>query len=135
MNIHICPFAFADAKISYCTLPPFHKDDKRIPKPMGHISAARRVWDSRTKSLCNCPHKRTRIRRLFSGDSINSQNRIVSKVFQKLHDAGRLELTTEYVVFHHFWEKLDRDIRCRMAALLTQCVSHPHARWEQKSRA
>ena len=27
MNIHICPFAFADAKISYCTLPPFHKDD------------------------------------------------------------------------------------------------------------
>lgn len=64
-----------------------------------------------------------------------SSHRIGGRTFKKLRDAGRLDLTTEYVLFHCFRDRLDPDIRRRIASILAASVSHPHARWEGGDRA
>jgi hypothetical protein len=56
--------------------------------------------------------------------------RIGSKDFEKLREHGRLDLTVEYILFHNFRDRLDPELRRRIAALLASSVSHPHARWE-----
>ena len=62
-----------------------------------------------------------------------SIKKIGGRDFKRLRLAGRLELTTEYILFHDFREYLNRDMRQRIAALLAESVSHPDARFETKS--
>jgi hypothetical protein len=64
-----------------------------------------------------------------------SPRRIGGRSFKKLRDAGRLDLTTEYILFHRFRDQLDRDIRQRIAAILAESVSHPHAKWESRAQS
>ena len=66
---------------------------------------------------------------------INNISKVGSKTFVLLRDAGRLELTTEYIVFHNFRDKLDNPLRRTIAKELASSVSHPHAMWEGKSRS
>ena len=66
---------------------------------------------------------------------INNISKVGSKTFVLLRDAGRLELTTEYIVFHNFRDKLDNLLRRAIAKELASSVSHPHAMWEGKSRS
>lgn len=63
-----------------------------------------------------------------------SSRRLGGRSFKKLRDAGRLDLTTEYVLFHRFRDQLELETRRRIAALLAESVSHPHARWESRSQ-
>jgi hypothetical protein len=63
-----------------------------------------------------------------------SPRRIGGPSFKKLREAGRLDLTTEYILFHRFRDRLEPDIRTRIAAILAESVSHPHARWESRSQ-
>ena len=65
---------------------------------------------------------------------IDKKSKIGSKKFVLLRDAGRLELTTEFIVFHNFRERLDLSLRQAIAKLLAASVSHPHAVWEEKSK-
>ena len=64
---------------------------------------------------------------------ISNVSKVGSKKFTQLRDAGRLELTTEYIVFHNFRDKLDSHLRRAIAKELANSVSHPHAKWEERS--
>lgn len=64
-----------------------------------------------------------------------SMRRLGGRTFKKLRSEGRLDLTTEYVLFHYFRERLDLDTRRRLAAILAESVSHPHARRESQSQS
>jgi hypothetical protein len=66
--------------------------------------------------------------RRFAGMS----RRIGDGEFRKLRSKGRLDLTSEYVLFHHFRDQLDVIVRRRIASLLAESVTHPHARWESR---
>jgi hypothetical protein len=61
-----------------------------------------------------------------------SPGKIGGRSFRKLRSLGRLDLTTEYVLFHRFRNELDPQVRRRIAAILAESVSHPHARWESR---
>lgn len=61
-----------------------------------------------------------------------SPGKIGGRSFRKLRSHGRLDLTTEYVLFHRFRNELDPQVRRRIAAILAESVSHPHARWESR---
>lgn len=54
----------------------------------------------------------------FFIDQMNSYTKIGLGLFHKLAAIDRLELTTEYIVFHHFREKLKPNCRRRIAILL-----------------
>lgn len=62
-----------------------------------------------------------------------SPRRIGGRSFNKLRAIGRLDLTTEYILFHRFRDQLDPRIRRQIAAILAESVSHPHARWEGRA--
>ena len=49
---------------------------------------------------------------------MNSYSKIGLRTFHKLAAMGRVELTTEHIIFHHFRERLKRDCRRRIAILL-----------------
>jgi hypothetical protein len=53
---------------------------------------------------------------------MNSKAKIGGKVFRELAAIGRLELTTEYIVFHHFRESLNANSRRQIATLLLDTV-------------
>lgn len=54
----------------------------------------------------------------FFIDQMNSYTKIGLGLFHKLAAIDRLDLTTEYIVFHHFREKLKPNCRRRIAILL-----------------
>lgn len=49
---------------------------------------------------------------------MNTYSKIGLSQFQKLAAMGRIDLTTEYIVFHYFREHLQSDCRRRIAILL-----------------
>lgn len=61
----------------------------------------------------------------FFIDQMNSYTKIGLGLFHKLAAIGRLELTTEYIVFHHFREKLKPNCRRRIAILLVSKTKEP----------
>jgi hypothetical protein len=65
----------------------------------------------------------------------NASRKIGDAKFKKLRSKGRLDLTSEYVLFHHFRNQLDASVRRRIASLLAESVTHPHAKWESKPQS
>lgn len=60
----------------------------------------------------------------FFVDRMNIYSRIGLSLFHKLAGMGRIEITAEYLVFHHYRDKLKDDCRRRIAILLaskTKC--------------
>lgn len=54
----------------------------------------------------------------FFIDQMNRYTKIGLSLFHKLAAMERVEITTEYIVFHHFRESLKTDCRRRIAILL-----------------
>ena len=51
-------------------------------------------------------------------DRMNSPSKVGKRPFQELKDADKIELTTEYIVFHNFRHKLKNRSRIEIAKLL-----------------
>jgi hypothetical protein len=60
----------------------------------------------------------------FFVEMMNSHNKIGLRAFYKLAGLGRLDLTTEYIVFNHFRERLNQDSRRKIAALLLEITNY-----------
>lgn len=124
-NLHVQPL---DAQTR---LPPLHPDD--VDVVLRDLVCERHLLGVRLSEA-----EMVRIRESgytsYFMKLAKSSRRLGGRSFKKLRDVGRLDLTTEYVLFHRFRDQLDLDIRRRIAALLAESVSHPHARWERQSQ-
>lgn len=61
----------------------------------------------------------------FFINQMNSYTKIGLSLFHKLVAMDRIEMTTEYIVFHHFRERLKPDCRRRIAILLLSKTQKP----------
>jgi hypothetical protein len=126
MNLHVSP-----ADVAH-DLPPLHRDDDPA-LDLRKIISERRAYGVRP-SAADIAHMREHGYAAHFLRIARTPRRIGGQNFKKLRDKGRLDLTSEYVVFHHFRQLLDAETRRRVAGLLADSVSHPHARWESRSQ-
>jgi hypothetical protein len=124
MDVHVCP---NDADPD---LPPIHGNDESSLN-LRCVILERRAYGVR---LSETEISHLRDHGYESYFVRFATRKIGSRVFKRLRLARRLDLTTEYIVFHCYRDRLDRDTRRRIAALLAESVTHPHAKWESKSR-
>jgi hypothetical protein len=71
-----------------------------------------RLTENQTKVISACGYES-----FFMG-LVSSERKIGSKLFHRLAGMGRLDLTTEYLVFHYLREQLAPRRRVKLAALL-----------------
>jgi hypothetical protein len=124
MNLHIAP------DVVDPELPPLHRDDPCLN--LRAIVWARSAYGVRL-SATDLSHIREHGYASYFTRLAASSRRLGGKCFKRLRDKGRLELTSEYVLFHHFRDQLGGNTRRLIAGLLADSVSHPHARWESRS--
>jgi hypothetical protein len=124
MNLHVTPYKFE------LDLPPLHPTDDPV-LDLRKIVAVRHAHGVRLSApdlsfIGEHGYASYFMRLARASRRLGGQN------FKKLRDKGRLELTSEYVLFHHFRDELGGDTRRFIARLLAESVSHPHARWESR---
>jgi hypothetical protein len=124
MNLHISPGDVGHE------LPPLHPDDDPVLNLRG-ILAERFIFGVRP-SAGDMAHIVERGYASYFLRVARMSRRLGGQTFKRLRDKGRLDLTSEYVLFHHFRDQLDGDIRRQIATLLAESVSHPLARWESR---
>lgn len=127
------PNHYGDPKIVEPEIPPLHPEDADLS--LRELICERLLYGVRPTQLDMARIREAGYTAYFMRLA-KSPRRIGGRSFNKLRGEGRLDLTTEYILFHNFRDQLDPDIRRRIAAVLAESVSHPHARWESgpKSR-
>ena len=56
-------------------------------------------------------------------ESVNSTSKLGKPLFYELVALGKIELTNEYIAFHHFRDKINNSSRIQIAQLLSQNIS------------
>lgn len=125
MNLHVAPIEIDIA------IPPLHRSDDKTLN-LRKIVAERIAYGVGLSVAALAHIQENGYESYFMGIA-KVRHRLGGKNFRRLREKGRLDLTSEYILFHHFRGQLDADTRRRIATLLAESVSHPHARWESRT--